>query len=227
MWWHQTTTTKEEDPSSSLPLEERPELESSFWPSIRHHVRPFHHSSPQKLRQRQNPSARLLWSGIPYILLLFSAPDVVSAMLQFCWRQPVVTIPTSLLVAGQSMGYGIVTQLLADVPSTTTPPLLPPLNVNVLTGHLTTLTKAWIDQFLRNDDNDHPTSTATTTTRKQKRSLYQRFHSSLVFTGAAQQSIRVVTCLVSERSSHRSCTNGYPGYYIDMPSSRVWRILLR
>ena len=130
----------------------------------------------------------------PNILLLFSAPDVVSAMLHCCWRRPAMTLPTSLLVAGQSMGYGLVTQLLADVPSTTTPPLLPPLNVNVLTGHLTTLTKAWIDQFLRNDDNDHPTSTATTTTRKQKRSLYQRFHSSMVFTGAAQQSIRVVTC---------------------------------
>lgn len=132
-------------------------------------------------KQRRNSSSELLWSVTPYILILFSATELINIVLNRIHISSVIRIPLVFNVLLQSIGYGLVAQIMSDVQTTT------PANVYVLTGHYVTVTKSFIDQYLqRGETTNIEEESSTMLLSKIKRLL------SFVPTAQQRQSIDIV-----------------------------------
>jgi hypothetical protein len=130
-------------------------------------------------RQR-NSSAELLWSVTPYILILFSATELINTMLNHIQISSLIRIPLVLHVLLQAIGYGLVAQIMSDVQTTS------PANVYVLTGHYVTVTKSFIDHYIQGQSKNNEDETSTMLLSNIKRIL------SFVPTAQQRQSINIL-----------------------------------
>ena len=129
---------------------------------------------------KRNPSSELLWSAIPMIFVLFSATEVINAMLKLLLKKSIVQVPLTLHVLLQAVGYGLVAQIMSDVQTI-------PANVYVLTGHFASVTKSFIDQYLQSSTKTNDDKSLAIGLRSKIQRLF-----SFVPTAQQKQSIHIV-----------------------------------